>query len=85
MKPVGRRSQTQLVTVKKFLSKLDSESLDTINTKHLFLARKIQVRTTCQEAGSELSHSQTGTIAIMFAGHTMLWVNDIQCYGKIPY
>jgi len=24
-------------------------------------------------------------ILFMFAGHTMLWVNDIQCYGKRLY
>ena len=71
--------------VRKILSKLGSELLDMINTKHLFLARKRQVRTTCQEAGSELSVSQNGTIAIMFDGHTMLWEKDIQCYGKRHY
>ena len=48
----------------KFSEKLGSESLDTINTKHLFHARKRQVRTACQEAGSELSDSQNGIIAI---------------------
>ena len=51
-------------TVRKILSKLGSESMDTINTKHLFLARKRQVHTTYQEAGSELSDSQNYTIAI---------------------
>ena len=73
-------------TVRKILSKLGLESLDTINTKHLFLARKRQVRTTCQEAGSELSPSQPGTIAIYIIYgcwcHTMLWEQDIQGYGK---
>ena len=34
------------VAVRKILSKLGSESLDTINTKRLFLARRRQVRTT---------------------------------------
>jgi len=69
------------VTARKILSKLGSESLDTINKKHLFLARKRQVRTTCQEAGSELSAPQNGTFAIMFAGHTMLWEQDIPSHS----
>ena len=55
----------------------------TINTKHLFLARQRLVRTTCQEAGSELSDSQNGTIAIMFAGHTMLWETDITSHSML--
>ena len=50
--------------VRKILSKLGSELSDTINTKHLFLARKRQVHTTHQKAGSELSDSQNDTIAI---------------------
>ena len=53
-----------LITVRKILSKFGSESLDTINTKHLFLTRKRQVCTTYQEAGSELSDSQNGIYII---------------------
>ena len=52
------------MNLSKKKSKLGSESLDTINTKHLFLARKRQVCTTYQEASSELSDSQNDTIAI---------------------
>ena len=48
-----------------------------INTYSLFHARKRQVRTTCQEAGSELSESQNGTIAIY-----IICLLATQCYGK---
>ena len=78
--------------VRKILSKFDLESLDKINTKHLFLARKRQVRTTYQEAGSELSDSQRYTIAIyiiyvywphnvMGKGHSMLWEKNITSHS----
>ena len=64
------------IYVRKILSKLGSESLDMIKTKHLFLARKRQVRTTYEEAGSELSDSQNGTIA-NYTGHIILWETNI--------
>ena len=69
------------VIVRKILSKLGSESLDMINTKPLFLARKRQVRTTCQEAGSELSDSQNGAIAIYIV--YVCWPHNVM--GKERY
>ena len=65
---------------RKILSKLGSESLDTINTKHLFLARKRQVHTTCQEAGSELSGSQNGTIVIYII--YVCWPHNVMGKGQ---
>jgi len=65
--------------VRKILSKLGSELLDMINTKPLFLARKRQVHTTCQKAGSELSDSQNGTIAIYII--YVFWPHNVMGKG----